>query len=190
MINTYSTILKKHCLPKRYEHCIRVSREALKLAKIYGADTCAVEKAGLLHDIAKSHTPESLTSLGLDCSRYDDVWYEYPSVWHAFVGSLLIEFECPGHSVNIEPLVMYHTTGAPNMTIEEAIIFVADYIEPGRKDDRSTAARLAYESLDKAVAHITNKTIEKLKTENSLIHPFTLECWQWYSRFSEIKNEH
>ena len=185
MMEFYLKTLESHCTPKRYEHSIRVSKEALKLADIYNADSNQVEKAGILHDIAKNHSPSSLLEIGVHCEAFDECWNQYPAVWHAFVGPLLIEHEFPGAAEEIQTLVQYHTTGSANMSIEEAIIFVADFIEPGRKDDRSHIAKIAYGNLNKAVANITKMTIEKLESKNNPIHPFTLECWQWYSRFLE-----
>ena len=184
-MNQYIDIIKLHCTQKRFEHSLRVSQEAIKLANHYNLNTQLVEKAGLLHDIAKNHTPNSLNELGINCTEFDACWNMFPAVWHAFVGPLLIEYEFPGESKPIASIVKCHTTGNKNMSPDEKVIFVADYIEPGRNDDRSEATELAYKNINKAVAFITKQTIKKLESKNNPIHPFTLECWQWYSQFLE-----
>ena len=45
--------LKQMLSEKRYEHSLSVANEAVKLAKVYAADTSKAYIAGLLHDMAK-----------------------------------------------------------------------------------------------------------------------------------------
>ena len=62
-MDIYKKIIKEKLTPKRYEHSIRVSEEAVKLAKKYGADSQKAEIAGILHDIMKDTDYDYLQSL-------------------------------------------------------------------------------------------------------------------------------
>jgi nicotinate-nucleotide adenylyltransferase len=88
--------------------------------------------------------------------------------------------------------IAVHTTGVPNMSLLDKIIFVADYIEP----HRNTAPRLAelrkmaYEDLDTCVYMILEDTISYLSerqtaeggSENDAedMDPITMETYQYY----------
>jgi predicted HD superfamily hydrolase involved in NAD metabolism len=185
MRQTFLTILKQHISQKRFDHSIRVEETALALCKSHNRDTELISKACILHDIAKNHTPDSFEKLGLDGRHLNQCWEVYPAVWHAFAGPLLIELEFPGQSEPIYGPVQLHTTGNKDMTLDEAIVFIADYTEPGRDDDghRASILSTAHANLEKAIAMITHKTIQKLHHKKAMIHPFTLSCWEWYSPF-------
>ena len=72
--------------------------------------------------------------------------------------------------------IYWHTTGRPGMTILEKIIFVADYIEPGRNFEVAEKVRkYVYEDLDKCILLCTDSTIMYLIQKGKLIHPYTLE---------------
>lgn len=53
-------------------------------------------------------------------------------LWHAPVGAYLVEKEAGITDVEILDAIRYHTAGRPEMTTLEKIIYLADYIEPGR----------------------------------------------------------
>lgn len=56
--------------------------------------------------------------------------------------------------------IKYHTSGRPNMTLLEKIIYVADYIEPGRQFPGVEEVReLAKTSLDQALIKSLQNTI-------------------------------
>ena len=70
-----------------------------------------------------------------------------------------------------------HTTGRENMTLLDKIIFIADYIEPGRKFYGVDEVReLAYKDLDKAVLLSLENTIRHILNKGVLIHPNTINA--------------
>ena len=155
---------------------------AIQLADNYGADGDRIATAAILHDIAKEQTPESFRAMGLDASLFDSVWQQYPATWHAFTGPLLIEKECPGQSQSIADMVAHHTTGKANMSLETSIIFVADFIEPGREGQLNKAVfNLAFDDLSQAIGIIAAATLNKLKTKKLPIHPLSFECYNYYT---------
>ncbi|MGC6367762.1 MAG: bis(5'-nucleosyl)-tetraphosphatase (symmetrical) YqeK [Candidatus Marinamargulisbacteria bacterium] len=178
----YIKILEKFISQTRIDHSIRVQQVAIQLAKHYEADVDLISRAAILHDIAKEQTPESLTTHNIDASHYDDIWKRYPATWHAFVGPLLIASECEVPMDTINDLVAHHTTGKANMSLETAIIFVADFIEPGRKAViHKQIFPLAFQNLELAIAKIAENTLQKLKLKKLAIHPLSIECYNYYT---------
>ena len=73
--------------------------------------------------------------------------------------------------------VAYHTTGKENMSLLEKIIFLADYIEPGRRFPGVDDLRaLAYEDLNRAVLQAMDNTILYVLRQGLLLHPQTMKA--------------
>lgn len=148
--------------------------------------------AGLLHDIAKAQSPESLCQLGIASTPwYGHVFDRYPAVWHAFAG--------PRMTVALfgpqDPLVLramrYHTTGSGQMTLLDKIIYMADYIEPERPFlDREQLAQDIFsddiQALDRSVAWVTASGMQYLLHKQKPIHPLTLRCYNAFSQMRHI----
>ena len=69
------------------------------------------------------------------------------------------------------------------MTPLEKIIFIADYIEPGRpnRPEFQQARALAFEDLDTCVRCILQQTVAYLQKRGGLIYPLTLEAEHYYN---------
>ena len=67
--------------------------------------------------------------------------------------------------------ILYHTTGRPDMSMLDKIIYVADYIEPMRYKARNLEEirEMAFIDLDKALLKILEDTLEYLKSINGKI---------------------
>ena len=61
--------------------------------------------------------------------------------------------------------IRFHTTGKPDMSLLEKILYVADYIEPRRfkAPNLDKIRGLAFRDLDEAVYEIMSDTLEYLK---------------------------
>ena len=177
------TILQKYLPQKRIDHSMRVAEMGVLLARKHGANVDLIEVAGLFHDIAKYQTPDTIKARGVQNPKYDS-WSEYPKVWHALVGPELLAIEYPNDHQWCYNAMMYHTTGTHNMELEAAILYVSDFIEPHRDHPhRSKIESVALNDLNAAVAWVTHCSMVKLKTENKSVHPWTIHCWNFYSRF-------
>lgn len=123
---------------KRYKHTEGVQREAFELGKIFMPSK--VEKlalCGLLHDITKDFSVEKQLIL---CDEYGicvDKEYFVPKLLHAKTGCEYARQLFGNEIVDDEVYsgIYYHTTGRENMSLFEAIIYFADYIEAGRTFD-------------------------------------------------------
>lgn len=82
--------------------------------------------------------------------------------------------------------IYYHTTGRPNMSLLEKIIFVADYIEPNRKviPGLEETCSIAFQNLDNALLLILKNTLAyiKKKGHGTDIDPMTQKTYEYYSK--------
>lgn len=148
---------------KRYRHSLGVAEEAAQLAEIHGANREKAIYAGLAHDIAKCCTREELNEMVLRFglpTRYLD----NPALAHAKVGAALLREELGVEDEEVLAAVASHTTGRPDMSLLEEILYVADAIEPNRQYDGLEALRaLAREDLDRACLEIMDFCIATIR---------------------------
>ena len=147
---------------KRYEHTLGVMYTASALAMRYGEDIEKALVAGLLHDVAKSFS----TNLG-----------------HAPMGAKMAEEEFGIDDSYITDAIYYHTTGRPNMTLLDKIIYVADYIEPNRDKapDLANLRKLAFEDIDECLRRILKDTLNYLRQQGKEIDDMTEQAYRYYN---------
>ena len=85
--------------------------------------------------------------------------------------------------------IIFHTTGRPDMSRLEKIVFIADYIEPGRNKAKnlSEIRKMAFRDLDSACKMILEDTLEYLKQGEGENDPMTEQTYKYYCE--EINNE-
>jgi len=110
---------------------------------------------------------------------------QVPDLTHPFLGAEVARREYLVEDEEILDAIRFHTTGRAYMTLIEKIIFIADYIEEGRKpfDSLEEARKLAYEDIDKAMGYILYHTIEYVKERNRPLHPLSVEAFEFYKKF-------
>ena len=125
----------------RFEHCLRVEATAIQLAQKNGADVERAAIAGLVHDYAKQLPDETFIE-AIKTQGFDPELLNYGNaIWHGVVGAYFIERDLEIHDETILNAVRRHTIGAPEMTLIDQILFVADFVEPGRNFPGAEAAR-------------------------------------------------
>lgn len=169
----------------RYEHTLGVAYTAACLAGVYGIDTRKAIRAGLLHDCAKCMSDLETISL---CKEYgiviSEVEMRNPSaLLHAKLGAKLAFDKYNEKDEDVLRAIEYHTTGRPNMSMLEKIIFVADYMEPGRDKAPNLyeIRKVAFHDIDKALVTILQDTLEYLSCKNKEIDPATKRTLEYYS---------
>lgn len=168
---------------KRFQHTLGVEFTACALAMKYDEALLDAQIAGLLHDCAKCLSDEKLIKIcvknNLDIS---DVERRNPYLLHGKAGAVLAKSEYGIDDQNVLNAIQFHTTGRPGMSKLEKIIFIADYIEPGRKEAPGLPEirKLAFEDLDKAMIRILEDTLTYLKSGKGDIDPMTQETYQYY----------
>jgi putative HD superfamily hydrolase of NAD metabolism len=169
--------------PKRFVHSIGVEYTAANLAFVHGADVEKARLAGLLHDCAKYiPTDEKLKRAKKYGIKVNKCEKANPDLLHGKIGVFIAKEKYGVDDPEILSAIAYHTTGHPDMTLLEKIIFVADYIEPNRRiiRDLPEIRREAYLDLDKCIIHILKNTLEYLETTDAAIDELTRDTYDYY----------
>lgn len=168
---------------KRYQHSIGVEEVCYDLALLHGEDTMKASISGILHDCAKYMTDKELM---LECEKYNmpisEVERKLPSLLHCKLGALYARERYGIEDEYILDAITYHTTGRPAMTKLEKILFIADYIEPNRKNISNIdyIREVAYDNLNKALLIILRQTLDYLNENKNIISPKTKETYDYY----------
>lgn len=168
---------------KRYEHTLGVEYTAAALAMCHGASIKNAQLAGLLHDCAKCLSDEKKLSI---CEKHNisinEIERRNPSLLHAKVGSFLAMEEYEVTDPDVIHAILNHTTGRPGMSLLEKIIFIADYIEPGRNRaaNLQEIRQLAFVNLDKALVRILEDILQYLEECGGEIDPMTRKTYEFY----------
>lgn len=176
------TKLAETLSPKRFAHVQQVADAAKQLAVHWGY--AAVEKAelaGLLHDYAKEASDDVFISLIHKYKLDPDLLNWHNNVWHGVVGIYKIQEDFGITDPELLRAIEIHTVGSSQMGLLDKILYVADYIEAGRRFEGVEAARaLAYEDLDAAVAYETVHTVTFLAHQQVRIYPQTILTYNAY----------
>lgn len=175
--------MEKTLDPHRYEHTLGVAYTAACLAMLYQEDVVKAETAGLLHDCAKCMTNEERIEI---CHKHHleitEAEEANPVLLHAKAGRYLASKKFEIQDEDILNAILNHTTGRPGMSTLEKIIYIADYIEPGRKQAPNLPAirKAAFQDLDKALLMILEDTLQYLHSVQGTIDPMTQTTYDYY----------
>lgn len=173
-------LVKEQLTEQRYQHTLGVMEIAIKLAQRYGADEKKAELAAIFHDYAKFRPKEEMKHIIEEQGFPKDLLEYNAELWHAPVGAFLVETEAGITDKEILNAIKYHTSGRPGMTLLEKIIYLADYIEPGRHFPGVDEVReLAKQSLDAALIKSIQNTIIFLLKKNQTVYPDTLHTYNY-----------
>lgn len=174
----------KHTLNKRrYEHTLGVAYTAAALAMCYEIDVEQARLAGLLHDCAKYIPDDEMLS---QCNKLHIEITEAEQrdicLLHAKLGAYMAGAEYKIQDPEIINAIRWHTTGHPDMTMLEKIIFIADYIEPNRQQapNLKQIRHLAFTDIDEAMRIILKDTLDYLESIHSDIDTMTEDTFQYY----------
>ena len=165
---------------KRLAHIKGTEEEAVRLARRWGADVDQMRRAGILHDCTKYFPLEEHLAI---CDRYgfslDEMERRSEKLLHSKSGAALAQNMFGQESIVCQA-ISYHTTGRDHMTLEEMILYMADYIEPNRVFDGVEEMRtLAYQDLKAAMLMGVEMSMEDMRERNQPIHTNTLHAYQW-----------
>ena len=175
----YKKIIKSMMSENRYNHCVNVSKEAVKLAKRYGGDEEKAAVAGILHDITKEMPKEEQLQIMHDSGIIlDDIQKNAPKLWHGISGSVYIKKHFGIEDEDILNAICYHTTGRAGMSLLEKIIFVADFTSEERTyKGVATMRKKSRKSLEDAMLYGFKFTFSDLSSRELAIHPDELACY-------------
>ncbi|WP_430598121.1 bis(5'-nucleosyl)-tetraphosphatase (symmetrical) YqeK [Enterococcus sp. AZ177] len=182
--------VQMHMSERRFQHVLGVEETAIALAAKYGASEEKASIAALTHDYAKERPDEEFEMIILRDGYNQDLLNYGNAIWHGLVGASMVQRELGIEDEEILEAIRLHTTGAAKMSLLDKIIYVADYIEPGRNFPGVNEAReLALVDLDETVAYETKHTLLHLIEKEQKIYPKTIETYNyWVARKATLRN--
>lgn len=171
-------MVKAQLTDHRYVHTIGVMETAIKLAEKYGVDKKKAELAAIFHDYAKFRPKDEMKQIIVE-QAMQPLLLEYNSeLWHAPVGAYLAEKEAGIDDGEVLDAIRYHTSGRVGMSLLDKIIYLADYIEPGRHFPGVEEVRtMAEDNLDQALLQAMKNTIQFLMKKNQPVFPETFNAY-------------
>ena len=186
------TLLSKDLKESRLIHTLGVMNTASALAKANGADIKKCEKAALLHDCAKYMPIDEMIAI---CERnfieLNNLEKVDEGLLHSKAGACLA---CEKYGIKdseIIEAIKWHTTGKPDMSLIEKIIFISDYIEPNRthSDKLPMYRMIAMVDINLVCMNILKDTIDYLESINKKIDSKTIETYQFYKKLIEERDK-
>ena len=136
---------------RRFVHTLGVEQMVARLAALYlPEEVTLLRAAALLHDMTKELGREEQAAIlaqGGVVLRPDEACAH--KIWHGMTAALLTPKLYP-HLADpvLLSAVRWHTTGHDGMTVPEALLYLADYIEEGRVIPACVALRRAFFDAD------------------------------------------
>jgi predicted HD superfamily hydrolase involved in NAD metabolism len=126
-------LLRKSLSPERLEHSRRVADLARDLCARYGLDGAKGTLAGLAHDLAREMDLRKVQVRATrDGGGISALEAERPVLLHGRAASVLLRDALGVADPEILDAVASHVTGRPSMGLLAKIVFIADFLEPGR----------------------------------------------------------
>ncbi len=127
--------VKSMIKPKRFIHSEGVASVSAELALRFDLNASDAAYIGIYHDAyrysADSSSPGFCRSHGLEVFPEEDA---DPMLLHGALAAIHFDEDAQGRVPDyFKTAVRHHTLGSPDMGPYGAVVYIADYIEPGRK---------------------------------------------------------
>lgn len=168
---------------KRLAHIRGCEEEAARLARRWGADEERMRRAAILHDCTKYFTVEQHLDV---CEKYGvelcPLERATDKLLHAKSGAALAK-HIFGVDDGVYNAILYHTTARAGMSLEEKLLYIADYMEPCRDfPDVGELRRLAYTDLDGAVGMGASLSMREMVERGKELHHDTQAAYEFYGK--------
>ena len=158
-------------------HLVLPKRQS-NLQSSISADSTKAELAAIFHDYEKVRPISELKEVIMSEDMDSRLLKFNSELWHGPVAAHIVKKEAWIDDDEILNAIRYHTTGRANMSLLEKIIYLADYIEPGRHFPGVDEVReLAETDINKALLMAFRNTIQFLTDRHALIFPDTFEAY-------------
>ena len=127
-------IVKEKIKSSRFIHSVSVADVAASLAERFSIDAEAARICGIYHDAYRYTDPslyiDELEEYGIEIFPEEK---EHPMLLHGAVAAMMFDKDAGPVPQEYKDAVRHHTLGSRDMGALGALIYIADYIEPGRK---------------------------------------------------------
>lgn len=184
--------LKKEMDDSRFEHTLGVMYTCGALAMRYGCDLDKAMLAGLMHDCAKCMpNAKKLKMAEKHHLEITELERKNPFMLHAKLGAFLARKKYDIEDEVILNAIRWHTTGRPEMTLLDKIVYIADYIEPKR--DKAPHLPMirqkAFVDLDEALVMILRDTLGYLGDSPEHVDSMTKKTYDYYIQKCSVSAE-
>ncbi len=184
--------LKDNLSTKRYNHSVGVMETAFVLAdswKNYSIDRTDLAWASLFHDCGKEIPKDdraricSKNSLSLGKELID-----ITKLNHAPIGAKLLHDNYGIKNKDILMAVAYHPTGHPDLSPIGWIVYIADYLEPGRTnmENREKALQKACKNPLQGLKIVTELRMKTVLQNNKPFHPMAIRFKKYINKLDSI----
>lgn len=169
--------LKKSLSEKRYTHSLGVMETAFLLAnswKNYPVDPTLLAWASLFHDCGKEIPKEERKRLSSNGSvSYGREFLEISKLNHAPLGALLLRDHYGINDRDALMAIAYHPTGHPDLAPIGWLVYIADFLEPGRTymPDRNEYLKKACLDPLLGLKEVTKLRFDAVHQKNKCAHP-------------------
>jgi len=158
---------------KRLIHSMNTAILSAKYALRFGYSPEKALIAGLLHDCAKEIPLKQMTRMASDI--IDDIWPT--EMLHGPAGVVYARDRYEIEDSDILDAICYHTTGRPNMSGIEKVVYLADKLEPARQyDDLEPIREMVKTDLERALVVCFHAVKESLARKGREMHPLSIEA--------------
>ncbi len=182
--------LHERLAEERWRHTLVVAETAYRIAAALNWPPPERERAllaGLLHDVAKELPHERQRELaGLpreDPASADPEAFTGPLL-HARAAAAVAAHEYRITDEGILEAIACHPTGTPGQAPLVQLLFVADYLEPGRQhldgEDRALLERglAGGLTLGELYCRVLEKKLAYVRARGLAVHPWSVAAWQ------------
>jgi predicted HD superfamily hydrolase involved in NAD metabolism len=175
----YINYLQSRVSPHRFQHSLGVAETAVRLAVRYGADPAKAEAAGLLHDCSKGLSHKEMVEAAYAFGMHPDVYQlANPETLHPSLSAMMARRDLHLEDEDVLLAISRHMCGAPEMTVLDAVVNLADYIEPTRDyPDVEEIRGMAEGSLFDTLCECIGRTMILVIKSGTVLHPDTLRTW-------------
>ena len=184
--------LKDNLSIKRYNHSVGVMETAFLLAdswENYSIDRTDLAWASLFHDCGKEIPKADRARI---CSKnsfsHGKELIDTTKLNHAPIGAKLLHDNYGIKNKDVLMAVAYHPTGHPELSPIGWIIYISDYLEPGRTsmENREEYLQKACDDPLQGLKIVTEIRIKTVRKKNKPIHPMANKFKKYLDNLKSI----
>ena len=191
-IINFRKALEKDLDQQRFEHSLGVEYTSACLAFIHGCDVYDARIAGLLHDCAKCIPHEDQIKI-MEKAGQPPLKEELDnqSLLHSKCGAIIARDKYEIEDENILNAIRFHTVGRPNMSLLEKIVYIADFIEPTRKELEimERVRKAAFIDIDQAHLWIMESVTEYVRKKGFEPAPSSVAAYEYYKNQIKVNED-
>lgn len=180
LLQDVGTFFKLHGDQETWDHTLKVTSQAVRIARLYGADAQKAEQAALLHDISNiipvSLMPQVSEQCGIEVLEEE---LRYPRILHQKLSRVMAETIFGVRDTDILQAIECHTTLKPRASLFDKVVFIADKVAwdlPGEQTYLQEIRRLVDDmQLNAAVLTYLNQVWER-RDQMKLVHSWLIRA--------------